>query len=420
MTPVPRSRTLLGMKRGELGQGAPRPSFLEQLERPRVLGADDLPPNLALLEAVLEPLDCELVTAPDGLRALAAVQRHSFAVLLLDVQMPGMDGYEVARRVRQGTKNRDVPIIFVTASAHDDEAVLRGYDLGAVDYLFKPVDAAILRSKVRVFLELHLEQERVARAKDELEQAYRELKATQAQLVHSAKMASLGTLVAGVAHEINNPLTFCLGHVQTALAEVARVGESFSVDDARVPGCRRAVDRLEQTQAGLKRIRELVVKLRTFSRLDEGERKAVDVRESVESVVAMLEHRFRGRVEVSASFHPPRTFDCQPGAFNQAVMNLVSNAIDAIEGEGTVQIDCGADGTGTHYVVRVTDSGPGIPPQLLERVFDPFFTTKPVGEGTGLGLAISYSIAEAHGGTITLENGARGAIATLSLPLPVS
>jgi two-component system NtrC family sensor kinase len=382
-----------------------------------VLAADDIPANLALLSAVIEPLDCELITATDGVRALEAVEQHSLAVLLLDVQMPRMDGYEVARRVRSGTNNRDVPILFVTAAAFDDQVVLEGYHLGAVDYLFKPVDTTILRSKVRVFLDLYTGRERVARAKDELEAAYRELQATQAQLVQSAKMASLGTLVAGVAHEINNPLAFCLAHVQTALSDIQKARDTTPGSAEVTRRCGRAMDRLEQTTTGLARIRDLVLKLRTFSRLDEGELKEVDVQDSVESVITMLEHRFRGRIEVSTEFRPPKMLDCQPGPLNQAVMNLLSNAIDAIEGEGTVHISCGADESGKDYVIRVTDSGPGIPPEDLERVFDPFFTTKPPGEGTGLGLAITYSIAQSHGGTLVLANGERGAVATLRIPL---
>jgi two-component system NtrC family sensor kinase len=405
------------MKQGVVGHGAAHPSFLELPLRPKVLAVDDIPANLALLEALLNPLDCEVIAAADGTRALDALERHSFAVILLDVQMPGMDGYEVARRIRAGSHNREAPIIFVTASAHDDDAVMKGYGLGAVDYLFKPVEPTILCCKVRVFLDLHLGQQRISRAKDELENAYRELQAMQVQLVQSAKMASLGTLVAGVAHEINNPLAYCLGHVQTALSNVRRVGDELPEDTELVQFCARARDRLEQTTVGLTRIRELVVKLRTFSRLDEGEVKAIDVRSSVESVIGMLEHRFRDRVVVTCEFGPPATLECQPGSFNQAVMNLVSNAIDAIVGQGTVHITCGADHENEHFVVRVVDSGPGIPPQVLERVFDPFFTTKPVGEGTGLGLAIAYSIAEAHGGTLTLRNGESGAVATLSIPL---
>jgi two-component system NtrC family sensor kinase len=406
-----------GVQRTATGGKVTRPSFLDELLRPKVLAVDDVPANLTLLQAIVEPLDCQVVTAPDGVSALQAIEQHSFAVLLLDIQMPRMDGYEVARRVRLGQGNRDVPIIFVTASAGDDEAVIRGYDLGAVDYLFKPVDPTILASKVRVFLDLYVGKARIARAKDEIEQAYLDLKTTQVQLVQAAKMASLGTLVAGVAHELNNPLAFCISHVHTARSDVAHARAGVVAESESALACDHASKRLEQTSKGLVRIRDLVQKLRTFSRVDEGEIKRIDVADSVASVVMMLEHRFRDRVAVTTEFGGPLTLECHPGAFNQAVMNLVSNAIDAVEGEGTVHIACGADDTGNNYVVRVSDSGPGIAPDLLERVFEPFFTTKPVGQGTGLGLAITYSIAEAHGGTLSLENGKTGAVATLTIPL---
>jgi two-component system NtrC family sensor kinase len=236
--------------------------------------------------------------------------------------------------------------------------------------------------------------------------------------VQSAKLASLGELVAGVAHEINNPLAFALSHLATARASVGFLMPQ-SADANRSKHWQKAQDRLDEMAGGLERIRSLVLKLRTFSRLDEGERKVVSVRECVDSVLTILAHRTRHRVEVQASFDAPEELDCFPSLLNQAMMNLIANAIDAIEelpAAGKLFIHGGAeDGS---YVLRVIDDGAGVPEALRERIFDPFFTTKQVGKGTGLGLSITYSIIKKHGGTLELLPApGRGTIAEIKLPL---
>jgi two-component system NtrC family sensor kinase len=252
----------------------------------------------------------------------------------------------------------------------------------------------------------------------ELVAANSELKAKQVQLVQSAKMASLGELVAGIAHEINNPLAFVLSHLQSTGTNLSRLGAggdvTLSAETTEL--LNRARDRIAQSEAGAERIRDLVLKLRTFSRLDEGERKIVSVRESVLSVLTILEHRCKDRIQVRTAFGEPDRIDCFPSLLNQAVMNLVANAIDAIDGRGAISIATGA--SGTEYAISVSDSGHGIPDALRQRVFEPFFTTKPVGQGTGLGLSITNSIAQKHGGTLELNHGpSGGTVATIRFPL---
>ena len=255
----------------------------------------------------------------------------------------------------------------------------------------------------------------------QLETANAELRNKQAQLVQSAKMASLGELVAGVAHEINNPLSFVRSHMTTAnlcLGKVdAEIGASLSPQTAEQLA--RAKSRLREADMGMERIRDLVVKLRVFSRLDEGERKEVRISECVESVLTILQHKFDGRIEVTTHFGHPDLVDCYPSLLNQAIMNLVANAIDAIEDRGEISISTGADADG--YVIMVADTGRGIPPEVRDRIFEPFFTTKPVGQGTGLGLSISYSIVERHQGVLEiLPRTGGGTLAVIRLPLESS
>jgi two-component system, NtrC family, sensor kinase len=385
---------------------------------PSVLVVDDIEANLVAMEALFEGMACELIKARSGNEALRLLLRHEFAVMLLDVQMPEMDGYEVARYARQNPATRDVPVIFLTAANRDEDRVLRGYGSGAVDFLFKPINPKILRSKVSVFLELYSSRRQVSDGKLALERAYAELKATQSQLIQSAKMASLGELVAGVAHEINNPLSFVVSHLDTAQRSLRTIeGEvAPQLTPAASESWGRAKDRLKEMGAGLERIRELVVKLRTFSRLDEGERKRASLRECVESVLTILAHRIGKNIELSTRFQEPDLVDCYPGILNQAIMNLVSNAIDALEGGG--RLDVSTELGAAAYIIRVSDTGGGIPSEVRERVFEPFFTTKPIGQGTGLGLSITYAIVQKHMGSLELsETPGGGTTAVIRIPL---
>jgi two-component system, NtrC family, sensor kinase len=394
-------------------------------ELPAVLIVDDVEANLTALRAVLEGVRCTVTSASSGTQALRALLRNDFAVMLLDVQMPEMDGYEVARHARMNPATREVPIIFLTATHDSAENVARGYGSGAVDFLFKPFDSTVLLSKVRIFLELYSSRQKLTdanldlrRSNEQLAAAYQDLKSAQSQLVQSAKMASLGELVAGVAHEINNPLAFVLSHMDTIRRSLEQYRGHVSPGMPREAEdqWQRAHSRMAEAEVGLGRIRDLVLKLRTFSRLDEGERKIASISECIDSVVTILGHRLKDRIRLVTELGVPDQLDCFPALLNQVLLNLLANSLDAIDGEGTVTIKTGAEGQ--TFVIAISDTGSGIPSELRERVLEPFFTTKPVGQGTGLGLSIAYSIVKKHEGTLELGDApGGGTLATLRLPL---
>jgi two-component system NtrC family sensor kinase len=245
-----------------------------------------------------------------------------------------------------------------------------------------------------------------------------ETMAKEAQLAQAAKMASLGELVAGVAHEINNPLAFAIGHVRTIGKNLDQLADGLGSEPpaAATEKWHRIGDRVGELRSGLERIRELVQRLRTFSRLDEGERKLVSIKESVQSVLTILQHRLSVDVRVILELGEPNEVRCYPSLLNQALMNLIANAIDAVDGSGTIHISSSAtDGT---YSIVVADDGPGIPDAIRERILEPFFTTKPAGHGTGLGLSITASIAKKHQGELELSARPEGGtIARFSFPL---
>ena len=223
-------------------------------------------------------------------------------------------------------------------------------------------------------------------------------------MIQNEKMASLGQLVAGIAHEINNPLAFVVNNLFVVELRVARVIQEIepNLTETSLQELRETQTCLEEMREGLNRVKELVLDLRTFSRLDEGEFKTIDVADTIDSVLLLLKHRMHSRIEVEKHYSPERMLYCYAGRLSQVLMNLIANAIDAIAGEGTIMITTGQ--SEEFFLISVRDTGNGIPEAIRSKIFDPFFTTKPIGQGTGLGLAISYGIVQEHGGSIEVQS----------------
>ena len=246
--------------------------------------------------------------------------------------------------------------------------------------------------------------EKLVQANRDLQAANEKLKTTQAQLVQNEKMASLGQLVAGIAHEINNPLAFVVNNLFIVENGMDGLGPEMErcLSAPSLEKLRKARTRLGEMKEGLGRVKELVRDLRTFSRMDEGEFKTVDVVETIDAVLLLLKHRMGGRIRVEKHYVVARTLHCYAGRLHQVLMNLIANAVDAIEGEGKIVIS--TSHSLVDFLISVRDTGAGIPEEIRSKIFDPFFTTKPVGQGTGLGLAISYGIVQDHGGSIEVQS----------------
>jgi signal transduction histidine kinase len=268
-------------------------------------------------------------------------------------------------------------------------------------------------------------EDRVRARTAELERANREIRETQAQLVQSGKMASLGMLVAGVAHEINTPIGSISANTDLVQRAATIVKKRIEADDvpadlAADPKLRRAVETLQQASEtellACQRISSIVKSLRNFARLDESEQKSVDLHEGIDSTLTLLAHELKKGVEVVKNYGDLPNVVCFPSQLNQVFMNLLNNAVVAMGGKGTITITTARDGD--HVVLRFADTGMGISPENLERVFDPGFTTKGVGVGTGLGLAICYRIVQDHGGTIEVSSEVgKGTEFTVRIPI---
>jgi two-component system NtrC family sensor kinase len=256
---------------------------------------------------------------------------------------------------------------------------------------------------------------------DELESANKELRETQTKLVHSAKMISLGQLVAGVAHELNNPIGFIfsnMAHLRDYSQKLISLVETAEKKPADLAKKKEELEfdyivkdlpkLILSCEDGAKRTKDIVLGLRNFSRLEEAKLKEIDIHEALDTTLQLLQGEIKGRIEVFRNYEPVPHIHCYASQINQVIMNILSNAVQAIDGPGKIWIAThslkNAQSKEGRIQISIQDSGKGMSVTTLEKIFDPFFTTKEVGQGTGLGLSISYGIIQNHGGEIQVRS----------------
>ena len=349
-----------------------------------VLLVDDKEANLLALEAQLGEMECELVRASSGNEALSQLLKHEFALMLLDVQMPDMDGYEVAKYSRENPSTRDVPIIFVTAMNATLEAMLRGYGTGAVDCLFKPINPHVLRSKVRGFLELYLGKKRLAEEVEAHKATLAELELSNAALRHFTHAAS---------HDLRAPLRAMSGFLGALESEAG---------DGLDPRARHYLDR---SQLACRRMSNLLDSLLAYARVA---KPLAWTNVDCDAIVAQVRDDLGDRLAAAGA-----TLDIGPlpivrGDANrlyQLFLNLVSNALKFRNADAP-RIEIDIDKRDTRRVIRIADNGIGIDPEYHEKIFDPFerLHGQDTYEGTGLGLTLCRQIVDQHHGAIWVES----------------
>ena len=398
-----------------------------------ILIVDDTPTNLDVISEALNDAGYTVAIATSGERALKQLERRSPDLILLDVMMPGIDGFETCQRLKANPKTCDIPVIFMTALS-DADSKIKGFEVGAVDYITKPFQEREVLARVKTHLQLSFLTQNL---EQQVSEKNAQLQASQLQLIQKEKMSALGNLVAGVAHEINNPIGFLGGNIQPALDYINDLfglidlyQQKYPQPDAEITAEIEQIDLeyiredlpklVDSMKEGVKRIRDVSTSLRTFSRADSDRPVPCNIHDGIDSTIMILKHRLKAddthpEIEVIKNYGDLPQIECYAGQLNQVFMNLLSNAIDAFDesnkGESyqniahKIMINTELSPDLNQIFVCIKDNGVGMNTILQEQIFEDFFTTKCVGKGTGLGLAIVRQIVvQKHHGDITVHS----------------
>lgn len=414
-----------------------------------ILFVDDNPVNRHLLRSILSQEYSRLHEASGGQQCLDILQSQLIDLLLLDLNMPGLSGFELLQKIPE-LELDNPPTIIVVSADKDPSVISQALKGGAADYVTTPYHSDELIARVKTHLalrskEIHLEQLVIRRTKELTNASYR-LEQAQKQLIHADKMASLGQLAAGVAHEINNPVGYIHSNLMTLndylsdfqqyiselcknvdkssdakfKAQYQQLWDRFDINYLREDVSQIINDSLN----GTKQIKQIVTDLKGYSHPEQQEWLHHNIHDLLESSLNIVANQLKYKVEIQKRYQRdlPRVY-CIGSQISQILINLLVNAEQAIDNHGQITITTSLSRQSlgnqqTSVDICITDDGNGIDESIANRIFDPFFTTKPVGTGTGLGLSICYNIASGHGGLITMQSQpGRGSQFTVSLPV---
>jgi len=412
-----------------------------------ILVVDDERINVALFTAQLKSESYITLSASSGEEALKIAEREHPDLILLDVMMPGMSGFEVAERLKSNGSTKNIPIIMITA-LDDRQTMIKGLQCGVEEFLTKPVLSVELLLRVRNLLKLKKYQDLLAAHSIQLEEQVAEgnlrLSEAQEKLIQSEKLASIGQLAAGVAHEINNPIGFVKSNfssLKTYVADILDILQQYEAAEPLLPADSPAVQKLKvlkasadlpfisediqqliaQSQDGIARVAKIIQDLKDFARSDSNPTwVTADVLGCLDSALNIATNEIKYKASVVREYGSLPEIECLPAQLGQVFLNILVNAAQAIDpqsGLGKIVIRSGQQDD-EHIWVEISDTGCGMSDAQLKRIFDPFYTTKAVGVGTGLGLSISYGIIQRHGGNIRATS-TPGEGTTFRIELPV-
>ncbi|HBB32346.1 MAG TPA: hybrid sensor histidine kinase/response regulator [Cyanobacteria bacterium UBA9273] len=448
-----------------------------------ILVVDDTPANLRLLVDILTAKGYKVRPVPNGKLALSAARGMPPDLILLDIMMPEINGYEVCEQLKADEQTKNIPVIFISAINEVLDKV-KAFTVGGVDYITKPFQVEEVLARVQTHLAICYLQRDLQDRNEKLTATLQELKSTQDQLIESEKMAALGQLVAGIAHEINTPIGAIrssagniskflnqtleelpilfqslsleqgqdfLGLLKRSLQEESRFSakeerqfkkaltrqlQAEEIDNAstiadtlvdmgiyeqienifpllKLPDSSHILEiayKLSGLQRGtqtintaIDRASKVVFALKNYARYDHsGQKVTASLTDGIETVLTLYQNQFKKGVEVIRNYAKLPPILCYPDELNQVWTNLIHNALQAMDYQGTLTID--AIVQDQQIQVSITDTGIGISPEIQYKIFEPFFTTKSLGEGSGLGLDIAKKIIEKHSGKITVES----------------
>ena len=428
------------------------PKISQNLQPPcqgDILIVDDTPDNIRFLSTILLEQGYTVRKAINGRMALTAAKTISPDLILLDINMPGMNGYEVCEKLKQDVQTESIPIIFLSA-LDEVEDKIRAFRTGGVDYITKPFQLEEVLVRIQNQLTIRRLQTKLQLQNGELKEALANLQKTQTQLVQKEKLATLGQLVAGIAHEINNPVSFIVGNIKPARKYVEDLLELISLYQAEYPKPSKAIQKLvheidldflyadlqklmDSMYVGADRIRSVILALRIFSRLGEAELKAIDIHKGLDSTLLLVQHRLNSNgkgqaIQVIKDYGALPQITCYASQMNQVFLNLLNNAVDALQAR--VEVDSDPLTSPTIWIttevkesetitIKIKDNGPGLSAEMQSRLFEPFATTNPTGGCKGLGLSTCHQIVvEMHKGRLVCQSSpGQGAEFIVEMPL---
>jgi signal transduction histidine kinase len=383
-----------------------------------ILCVDDELIDLSLLEAVLVPRGYQTVLVQDGETALATLRNQQIDLVLLDVMMPDMDGFALLRQIKTDRHSSAIPVLFVT-SLQDTDSEIKGLELGAADYLIKPIVPAVLMARLQTHLALKAHRDRM----EELAKDYAR------QITHTERLSTLGTLTAGIAHEINSPVVYALGFANALLTDMqklaGRITSSESGKTELLAACgiffAKGIDRAARVVEGITRIRDIMEAMRKFVCHEQAEKTIISLDTCIDNALALCHNELKYHVtvhkEVATELSPVMANGRQ---LEQVFVNLFKNAADAMDRNQKGVLDIGLRRVNGCIRCSIENNGPGITPALLETIWEPFFSTKGPESGTGLGLSVSRGIIKSHQGRIWAENRELNAGVRFVVEIPVA
>lgn len=386
----------------------------------RIMIVEDEGITSAYIQMSLEELGFVVTSiSASSEEALINAEHDRPDLILMDIKIKGaMDGIDTANEIR---RRCNLPIVYLTA--HSDGKTLERAKLSEpFGYVVKPIEIEALKSTIEMALYKY--------------QMDSKLKQSHEQLIQSEKMRSLGQLVAGVAHEINNPLGFIItnmGHLMEFTNCFIKIIETFSAFvvpenhkaelESVKESCNynyikeRSAKMIERSKVGLDRIKKIVLDLKSFSKIDRAEIQETDINESIAVILALLTHECKDNITIVTEYGKIPPIKCYGSQLNQVFMNILINACQAVQANGEIRVKTSI--VNEMIEIEISDTGKGIAPEVRHRIFDPFFTTKPIGIGTGLGLSTSLGVIKKHNGEITVES-TEGAGSTFTIKIPIN
>lgn len=380
----------------------------------KILIVDDNPTNITILGEVLSR-DYRLYVANNGEKAINLAREIMPDIILLDVMMPEMDGYEVCRILKSGFETESIPIIFITAKSSSED-IVRGFQEGGQDYVTKPFNHNELRARIRNHIDLKKMREELANAAHalenanietaaknlELEQTIDELNRTKEQLIATEKLATVGRMTGGIAHEINSPLSGVITGFEMMKFDILDLN-SGNISELK----EEIIGSIEIINEGIGKIRNIVNSISKFSDKYSGEKSTLNLAEVVEVVLdSMSAVLQKGKIKFKYLISKEINIDFVGNELEIIIGNVLSNSVEALEKteqrERTIEIE--AEKSAKEITLIFRDNGCGINKDIMSKIFDPFFTTKKVGEGMGLGLAIVHDIVKKTGGEIVVKS----------------